>query len=167
MRGVCSHTASLCLKPLIQNWLASRKLKLNRVQPDSASWHAALPEPVQYFTGIKKSLGQKSKYGLKSQRLCGHGFNVSVCTFFFFVPIYYSDFLMRWETSGMAATGSWVPAPRQVCKFYCRLHSNVITLLPLSDEWNRSFSLILFSNSVEHSSFAMSNQSAVSAIHKS
>lgn len=36
---------------------------------------------------------------------------------FFLVPIYYSDFLMHWESSGMAATGSWVPAPGKFTSF--------------------------------------------------
>lgn len=140
MHGFCSHTACLCFKPLIQNWLASRKLKLNGAQTDSASRSC--------WMGIKKKcIGHKSKYGcnsFKSQRVCGGGFTVNVRIFPFFVPNYYSDFLMSWESSGLAATGSWVPAPRQVCKFYYRLHSNVITLLPLSHEWNRSFSFFLF-----------------------
>lgn len=123
------------------------------MQTDSASLGTVLQEPLRYFMTFffyfffeEVSWPQVKIWfeisAIASKQLCCK--RLHFLSFFFFVPIYYFNFLMRCESSGMAATGSWVPAPRQVCKFYCRLHSNVITLLPLSDEWNRSFSLILF-----------------------
>lgn len=154
------HKGCFCFKSVIQNWLTSTGKTLKRAQAD-----VQFCKTNCFVWREPRSVGKKSKCGsIRSQPLLApskcvvlSALCMSVFSPFLFLSLcfYYSDFSCIGNFFGWQPLGHGLQLPpRQAYKFYYRLHCNVITLLPLSHEWNEEdfFSFLACLNSLERCS---------------
>lgn len=134
-----NHKGCFCFQSVTQNWLTSTGKKHSREH----KWTCSSAKPTDLFDVSPKALvgsqnaSDLNHYSLHLSVWCSaHCACLCFPLFIFILMFLLFLFFLHWESFWMSATGSWVAAPPPG-KSYYRLHRNVITLLPLSHEWNK------------------------------